>query len=117
LEFRKFFAELAHVVEQRGCLIVQTGVEQVLCDLFDLLLEFLDFFIFHTYTIPRITENARDFFAISETIFVDAFSNRRLNFYDKDFLPDLARHVRSRLRKSLNIKHLRRAAGRALVSA
>jgi hypothetical protein len=30
LKFRKFFAELTQVIEQRGCLIVQTGVEQVL---------------------------------------------------------------------------------------
>ena len=35
------------------------------------------FFIFHAYTIPRITKKARDFFAISETFFVDVFSNER----------------------------------------
>jgi len=39
-----------------------------------------------------------------------------LIFYDKDFSHDLAWHLRSRLCKSLNIKHLRRAAGRAAVS-
>jgi len=38
------------------------------------------FFIFHTYSIAPIMENAMDFFAISETIFVDVLANERLNF-------------------------------------
>jgi hypothetical protein len=40
----------------------------------------LGFFIFHVYRIAQVAENARNFFTISETIFVDVFSNRRLNF-------------------------------------
>jgi hypothetical protein len=40
----------------------------------------LVFFIFHVYRIAPITQNARDFFTISETIFVDVLANERLNF-------------------------------------
>ena len=44
---------------------------------------FVGSFCYHAYTIPQITQNARDFFAISESIFVDVFSNGRLkNRYD-----------------------------------
>ena len=35
----------------------------------------------HVYKIPQNAEKARDFFTISETIFVDVFSNTRLNFW------------------------------------
>lgn len=105
------------MVEEASCLIVQTGVEQVLCDLFDLLLEFLDFFIFHTYTIAQNVEKARDFFTISETFFVDVLSNGRLNFYDKHFLHDLARFLPSIFCKSFIFNDLQRAAGRPVVSA
>jgi len=35
------------------------------------------FFIFHTYKIAQITQNARDFFTIVWIIFVDVFSNER----------------------------------------
>ena len=35
------------------------------------------FFIFHTYKIAQITQNARDFFTIVQIIFVDDFSNER----------------------------------------
>lgn len=55
---------------------------------------FVGSFCYHAYTIPQITQNARDFFAISETFFVDVFSNGRFIFYDKDFSHDLARHLR-----------------------
>jgi hypothetical protein len=41
----------------------------------------LEFVRFHSYKVTRITEKARDFFAISETIFVDVFSNTRSNFW------------------------------------
>jgi hypothetical protein len=58
-----------------------------------------------------------DFFAIVKSIFVDVFSNGRLNFYDKHFLRDLAWKLRSRLPNLLIYNDLRRAAGRARVSA
>jgi hypothetical protein len=30
-------------------------------------------FLLHVYTLPRITQNARDFFAILQSIFVDTY--------------------------------------------
>lgn len=63
------------------------------------------FFIFHTYRVARITQNARDFFAIVQIIFVERKKICRL-----------ARFLNSVLRKSFIIKDLRRAAGRARVS-
>jgi hypothetical protein len=30
-------------------------------------------FLLHVYTLPRITQNARDFFAILQSIFVDGY--------------------------------------------
>jgi len=36
--------------------------------------------ISHVYRIAQNAQNARDFFAISETIFVDVLANERLNF-------------------------------------
>jgi hypothetical protein len=38
----------------------------------------VQFFFFHTYRIARDAQKARDFFAISESIFVDILSNGRL---------------------------------------
>lgn len=35
------------------------------------------FFIFHTYNLPQIMQNTRDFFTIVQIIFVDVFSNER----------------------------------------
>jgi hypothetical protein len=63
------------------------------------------FFIFHTYKIAQIIQNARDFFTIVWIIFVDRKKFCRL-----------ARFLNSVLRKCLIIKDLRRAAGRARVS-
>lgn len=63
------------------------------------------FFIFHTYNLPQIMQNARDFFTIVQIIFVDRKKFCRL-----------ARFLNSVLRKCLIIKDLRRAAGRARVS-
>jgi hypothetical protein len=77
-----FFAHLSHLMEQNGRLIVQHGVDQVVCDLFEFCLEGLelDFFFVHAYRIPQNAQNTRDFFTISETIFVDVLANERLNF-------------------------------------
>jgi hypothetical protein len=54
-------------------------------------------------------ESATIFFAFLETFFVD-------EKFKRSFEGMLARFLRGILRKSLNIKHLRRAAGRAAVS-
>jgi hypothetical protein len=54
-------------------------------------------------------ESATIFFAFLETFFVD-------EKFKRSFEGMLARFLRGILRKSLNIKHLRRAAGRASVT-
>ena len=63
-------------------------------------------FLFHVYSIPQNPQKARDFFAIVESFFVD----------EKKVL-ELARCLNSILHKLLIFNDLRRAAGRARVSA
>lgn len=107
MQFRKFFAELAQVIEQASCLIVQHGVDQILRDLFDLCGDGLDldFFLCHAYTLPQPRENATIFFAVLQSFFVD----------EKKFF-DLAHFLKVVSCKCLIFKHLHRAAGRSLVS-
>jgi hypothetical protein len=67
----------------------------------------LDVSVFvHVYKIPQITQNARDFFAIVQSIFVD-----------EKKLFSLARILRSVLRKVLIFKHLQKTTGRPVASA
>ncbi|NDE91678.1 MAG: hypothetical protein EB059_11200 [Alphaproteobacteria bacterium] len=104
MQCRKFFAELAQVVEQNSRLIVQARVEQVLFDFFDEGLD-LFFFLCHAYTLPQRPEKARKIFAVVQSIYVD----------EKKLL-DLARFLKVVLCKSFIFNDLRRAAGRAAVS-
>jgi hypothetical protein len=118
LHFADFFAELVHVNEQASCLIIQTGIKQILCGLFQLSVELGEFFFFfcHAYRVAQPRKNARDFFRLGESIFVDDFPNGRLNFYDKHFLRNLARFLPSIFCKCFIFNDLGRAAGRARAS-
>jgi hypothetical protein len=65
LESRDFFADFSHRVEEDSRLIVHRGIQKILRDLVEFFVEFLDFFIFHIYTIAQDAEKARDFFTIA----------------------------------------------------
>ena len=94
-------------MEQNGRLIVQTRVEQVLCDLFEFFGEGLelDFFFVHAYRIARPRKNAMKSFAVLQSIFVD-----------EKKLFNLARFMNVIMHKVLIFKHLRWRAGRPAVS-
>ena len=78
-----FFADAIHLEHQHSCLVVEAWVQHVLRDLLKPFGERLDFVFFHTYRIAQDAQKARNFFTISESIFVDVFSNGRLkNRYD-----------------------------------
>jgi len=72
LHFADFFAELVHVNEQASCLIIQTGIKQILCGLFQLSVELGEFFFFlcHAYRVAQPRKNARDFLQLKKLFFV-----------------------------------------------
>ena len=52
-------------------------LDEAAIDAEDLFFSEVYFFFFHTYKIAQIMQNARDFFTIMQSIFVDDFSNAR----------------------------------------
>lgn len=72
-----FKVEGANVASILDVVVVESTHARQVVEAVDFSFGELVFFIFHAYTIPRITEKARDFFTINETFFVDVFSNER----------------------------------------
>ena len=73
-----FKVEGANVASELDVVIVEPTHARQVVEAVDFSFSELVFFIFHTYSIAPITQNARDFFTISETIFVDVLANERL---------------------------------------